>query len=114
MIAFLYYPFFLLAFWYKDVTGGVINFFAGFNRYVASLLSVPLLFKTFFKPLKNEYRDGLVLFSILAGILIKSVLLFVSVTIIFLILCTELLLVAALLLAPIGLPILIVRSGGLL
>ena len=51
---------------------GALNFFAQLNRYAASLLSIPLILKTFFKPLKNEYREGLVLFSVLAGIFINS------------------------------------------
>lgn len=42
------------------------------------MLSVPILLKTFFKPLKNEYRDGLVWFSIIMGMLVKSVILFVD------------------------------------
>jgi hypothetical protein len=57
MIAFIYYPYYLFVFWYKDVIGGVFNFLLSFNRYVSALLSVPLLFKTFFKPLKNGNID---------------------------------------------------------
>ena len=89
MISFAYYPFFLIIFWYKDVIGSFYNFFIDCNRYVASLLSLSLLTRTFFKPLKNEYRDGLVIFSILFGIAIKSVLISVSLLIIFCILFVE-------------------------
>lgn len=46
--------------------------------YIANLLSVPLLLRTFFKPLKSEYREGLVLFSVLMGIIVKSILLFIA------------------------------------
>jgi len=46
--------------------------------YIANLLSVPLLLRTFFKPLKSEYREGLVLFSVLVGIIIKSAVLLVA------------------------------------
>lgn len=38
------------------------------------MLSLPLFLRTFFKPLKNEYRGDLVAFSIGMGILIKTVL----------------------------------------
>lgn len=43
-----------------------------------NLLSFPALLRTFFKPLKSEYREGLVLFSIFMGIIIKSIILIVS------------------------------------
>lgn len=89
MVAFLYYPLYLIIFWYKDVLGGLINFFVLFNRYVVSLLSLPLLIRTFFKPMKNEYRDGLVLFSILFGMVIKSILIAVTSCIVLIILCAE-------------------------
>lgn len=34
--------------------------------------------RTFFKPLKNEYRKGLVAFSIGMGIVVKTILIFVD------------------------------------
>lgn len=89
MVAFLYYPLYLLLFWYKDVLGGLLNFFILFNRYTVSLLSLRLLVRTFFKPLKNEYRDGLVLFSVIFGMVIKSMLISVSSGIVLIILCIE-------------------------
>lgn len=89
MVAFLYYPLYLILFWYKDVLGGLLNFFILFNRYIVSLLSLPLLVRTFFKPLKNEYRDGLVLFSVIFGMVIKSILISVSSGIVLIILCIE-------------------------
>ena len=36
------------------------------------------MFGTFFKPLKNEYRKGLVGFSIVMGVFVKSILIFVD------------------------------------
>lgn len=89
MVAFLYYPLYLLLFWYKDVLGGLLNFFILFNRYTVSLLSLRLLVRTFFKPLKNEYRDGLVLFSVIFGMVIKSMLISVSSGIVLIILFIE-------------------------
>ncbi len=77
-MVFLLYPLYLITFWYVDVVRGFINFFINFNRYLVSLLSFSILLRTFFKPLKNEYRDGLVLFSIIAGIIIKFIILCAS------------------------------------
>ncbi|MBI2613823.1 MAG: hypothetical protein HYW62_03545 [Candidatus Levybacteria bacterium] len=36
------------------------------------LFSLPLLIRTYFKPWKNEYRKGLVVFSIAMGMSIKT------------------------------------------
>lgn len=103
MIAFFYYPFYLVSFWYKDVLGGTFDFFASFNRYLVSLLSIPLLLKTFFKPLKNEYREGLVLFSIIFGIVIKSSLLSITIPFVIVVLFIELLIGVLLFVLPLGL-----------
>ncbi len=111
MLAFVYYPFYLIAFWYRDVLGGLLDFFIDLNRYVASLLSLPLLIKTFFKPLKNEYRQGLVLFSIIFGMCIKSVLISVSLLIVILLLLIEFLMGVFLLLLPVALIALIFYNG---
>ena len=100
MSALIYYPFYLILFWYKDVLGGTLQFFLELNRYTASLLSLPLMLKTFFKPLKNEYRDGLVVFSVLAGIAIKSFLILISVSIVCVLLLSELIVLFLLLLLP--------------
>lgn len=108
MIAFLYYPLYLIVFWYKDVLGGVFTFFVEFNRYVASLLSLPLLFKTYFKPLKNEYRQGLVLFSIVAGIVVKTPLILIGSTVILVLLAIEVIAEFVLLLLPLALLMLFV------
>jgi len=48
------------------------------NHAILQILSLQLMIRTFFKPLKNEYRKGLVAFSIGMGIFIKSVLIIVD------------------------------------
>jgi hypothetical protein len=48
------------------------------NHAALQILSLFLLFRTFFKPLKNEYRKGLVVFSIVFGMIMKSALIFVD------------------------------------
>ena len=71
-------PVFLVVFWYSDFLLSSIKNSYYLLIYIANLLSVPLLLRTFFKPLKNEYREGLVLFSVLMGIIIKSAVLLVA------------------------------------
>jgi len=55
-----------------------IKYFLTVNHAILQILSIPILIKTFFKPLKNEYRKGLVLFSLVFGMIVKSSLLFVD------------------------------------
>ena len=50
----------------------MLKFFGSLNDYFMQLFALPLCLKTFFQPLKNEYRQGLVGFSIGLGIVIKS------------------------------------------
>lgn len=90
--------------------GGVLTFFIEFNRYTASLLSIPLLLRTFFKPLKNEYRQGLVLFSIVAGVLVKGFLVSIGCLIIIFLLCVEAL--VGLLIAVLPLILIVLLMGG--
>ncbi|HZJ18458.1 MAG TPA: hypothetical protein VFD45_02465, partial [Patescibacteria group bacterium] len=42
------------------------------NKAVMDIISLPLLLKTYFRPWKNEYREGLVGFSIGMGMFIKT------------------------------------------
>ena len=61
-----------LRFWFIDALLGLTHFFASVNNAFFQLVSLPLLLKTFFRPLKNEYRQGLVGFSIGMGIVVKT------------------------------------------
>ncbi|MDP1690316.1 MAG: hypothetical protein Q8L52_03935, partial [bacterium] len=60
------------------------------NHAVLQILSLPLMIRTFFKPLKNEYRKGLVAFSIGMGIFIKTILIAVDLIIFFSVIFLEL------------------------
>lgn len=112
MIALINYPFYLVRFWYIDVLWGLVVFFGQLNRYLISLLSYDLLIKTFFKPLKNEYRKGLVLFSILFGIFIKSFLISILTLIFILILILEVLILLLIAAIPVFLiPILLGKNS---
>ena len=78
MAALITLPTTFLKFWYVDSLIGLTHFFASFNHAFVQLFSLDLLVTTFFKPLKNEYREGLVGFSIGMGIAVKTVLIAVD------------------------------------
>ena len=97
----LLYPFKLLIFWYHDICLGAVDLFTRFNSYLLRMFSVPLLLRTFFKPLKNEYRKGLVLFSIVFGIFLKGFLIITSLAIVLPFLIAELFIAAFLFSLPV-------------
>lgn len=61
-----------LKFWFVDSPNNLLSFFASLNSAFIQLFSLPLLVRAYFKPWKNEYRKGLVGFSIGIGIFIKT------------------------------------------
>jgi len=65
-------PLIFLKFWYFDSPRGIIGYFGSLNKAFFQLFSLPLFLRTFFKPLKNEYRQGLVGFSRGMGMVIKT------------------------------------------
>jgi len=69
---YLFLPVILLKFWFIDSPVALFKFFASFNNAFFQLFSLPLLLRTYFQPLKNEYRQGLVGFSRAMGIFIKT------------------------------------------
>lgn len=103
-------PLDILKFWYLDATRGLIAYFSSFNSAFLQLFSLKLLIKTFFKPLKNEYRAGLVGFSIGMGMGIKTFVILTDVILLFLILGIELIVLIGFLMWPIGTILLIVQS----
>lgn len=78
MSAYLTLPIAFLKFWFLEAPIGMFHFFGLFNRSLIHWLSLPLLLETFLKPLKNEYREGLVGFSIGMGIFVKTVLILID------------------------------------
>lgn len=72
MGSFLLLPLIFLKFWFVEAPLSILGFFASLNNAFLELFSLPLFVKTFFKPLKNEYRQGLVGFSRGMGMVIKS------------------------------------------
>lgn len=62
----------ILRFWYFEAPKNILNFFISLNKTFLGVFSLLLMLKTFFRPWKNEYREGLVGFSIFMGMVIKS------------------------------------------
>lgn len=94
-------PSFVL-FWLYDVPKSLIVFFASLNSAFLQLVSLPLFLRTFFKPVKNEYRKGLVGFSIVMGMIIKSVLIGVDLLLFLILLFFELVILLFFAMWPIG------------
>lgn len=95
-------PIVFLKFWFLEAPLGLIAFFGSINTAFLQLFSLPLLVKTYFKPWKNEYRKGLVGFSIFMGIFVKSIVIIVDVVLLLLLLSIELVFMLAFILWPIG------------
>lgn len=72
------------------------------------LFALPLCFTTFFKPLKNEYREGLVGFSRAIGILVKTIIIFTDMFLLLLLLFIEFFVVISFLFFPVATVMLIV------
>lgn len=65
-------PLIVLKFWYLEAPVNILKFFLVLNKNFLGAFSLSLMIKTFFRPWKNEYRQGLVGFSIFMGVVIKS------------------------------------------
>lgn len=97
---YLLLPFSFLKFWFWQAPSSIINFFKSLNLAFLQLFSLQLLIKTFFKPWKNEYREGLVNFSIGMGMFIKTFVILVDL----LLFCVLLFVESILILGFIGFP----------
>ncbi len=84
-------PYLFLKFWYLEAPVSLIKYSFSLNHAALEFLSIPLMLRTYFRPIKNEYRKGLVWFSIGMGIFIKSLLLLVGFLIFALLIFAELL-----------------------
>lgn len=93
-------PVLFLKFWFIDGPIRLIGYFLSVNHVALQVLSLPLLIRTFFKPLKNEYRKGLVGFSIVFGIILKSALIISDLVLLGVIIFVEIGLLAAFVLWP--------------
>jgi hypothetical protein len=89
-----------LYFWFFEAPKGLVLYFYSFNEALLKLFSFRLLLYTYFKPWKNEYRKGLVGFSIGMGMFIKSWILLFDILILLLFIILETSTVAAFILWP--------------
>lgn len=76
MGSFITLPVTFLVFWFIEAPVSIAKYCGKLNHAFFEFFSLPLLLKTFFKPLKNEYREGLVGFSVGMGIVVKTFLIF--------------------------------------
>ncbi len=91
-----------LRFWFVEAPKGLIAFFASLNNAFLQLFSLPLLAKTYFKPWKNEYRKGLVGFSIAMGMFVKTIVIIVDTVLLFFLLSFEVIFMVSFVFWPIG------------
>jgi len=82
-------PLSFLKFWFFEAPSAILHFFVSLNKAFFQLFSLPLLIKTYFKPWKNEYRQGLVGFSIAMGMFIKTFVIFADLMLFILLLVIE-------------------------
>lgn len=98
---YLFLPLDFLKFWFFEAPREIIVFFASLNRAFFQMFALPLFLRTFFKPLKNEYRQGLVGFSRAMGMAIKSLFIIADLIILIPLLCFEILVLVSFLAFPI-------------
>jgi hypothetical protein len=91
-----------LKFWFIESPTALFKFFVSLNSSFLQLFSLPLLLRTYFQPLKNEYRQGLVGFSRAMGMFIKTFFIITDVLILFLLLFIEITIFVAYVLFPIA------------
>jgi hypothetical protein len=101
MTAYLLLPLAFFRFWYFNAPIALAEYFFSINTAFFHVFSLPLFLRTFFRPLKNEYRPGLVGFSVGMGIVVKSVLIIFDLLLFCLLLGMEILFVVSFLLLPI-------------
>ncbi|OGG03277.1 hypothetical protein A2W14_00355 [Candidatus Gottesmanbacteria bacterium RBG_16_37_8] len=95
-------PIIFLRFWFWEAPASIISFFASLNSAFLQLFSLPLMVKTYFKPWKNEYRQGLVAFSIGMGMFIKTFVILVDLLLFITLFLTEIALTLAFIFFPIA------------
>ena len=82
-------PIALLTWWFLESPKLIFKILSFIFAFTAHQVGYKSLFKTFFKPWKNEYREGLVRFSIFMGMFMKSLLIFADSVILLILLAAE-------------------------
>ncbi|SRR5258708_3943574 len=93
-------PFIFLRFWFLEMPKSIIAFYGSLNHSFLQLFSLPLVLKTYFRPWKNEYREGLIGFSIGMGMFVKTWVILVDLLLLVLLLAGEVISIFLLLLLP--------------
>ncbi len=102
MVSFyLLLPFVFLKYWFIEAPRGLILFFSSLNDAFLNAFSLPLVIKTYFKPWKSEYRQGLVGFSIGMGMFIKTFVILADLLLFFILLAIEFIVILAFIVWPI-------------
>jgi hypothetical protein len=101
MKSYAFLPITFITFWYFESPRNIFNFFVSLNKAFLQLFSLPLFIKTYTMPLKNEYRQGLVRFSRVMGVLLKSVLIVVDVILLSMLIVAEIVVMAGFLAFPV-------------
>jgi hypothetical protein len=83
-------PIYVLKFWYLEAPIKLTVYFFHLNKAFFHLFSFPLMIRTFFKPWKNEYREGLIWFSIFMGMALKTLFIIADLVLFSLLLICEL------------------------
>ena len=102
MNSFLLLPVIFVKFWFVEAPLGLLGYFASFNHAFLQLFSLPLFLRTFFQPLKNEYRKGLIVFSRFMGMGVKSGIILIDLVLLIIILAIEALILIGFVTFPIG------------
>ena len=92
----------IIKFWYIEAPISLLRYFISLNKSFFNMFSIPLMLKTFFRPWKNEYREGLVKSSIFMGIAFKSLFIFVGLFAFVFLLFAEIIIFIGFLLFPIA------------
>lgn len=95
-------PLLFLKFWYIESPIALIKYFLSLNKAFFILFSLPTFVRTFFKPLKNEYRQGLVGFSRGMGMFIKTFLILADLWMLLILLTLEIAVFVGFLAVPIA------------
>jgi hypothetical protein len=98
----LLFPVIFLKFWYLEAPRNILRFFTSLNKAFFGVFSLPLMLKTFFRPWKNEYREGLVGFSIVMGVAIKSLFIFADLFLFLLLILSEAIMFTMFLILPVA------------
>jgi len=94
-------PFQFFKFWLIDSPKNLFSFFVSLNNSFLQFSSLSILVKTYFKPWKNEYREGLVGFSIGMGIFIKTFVILADIILFLILLLAELCIFFGFILLPV-------------